>query len=76
MHLNPTLSQSQFIIMEWPPPVKSHLLQPGRLYPLPFPFETIYPAETRQAVMGRVMDYLDAGGPRQEMYLPMVLQED
>jgi hypothetical protein len=44
----------------------------SRLIYFAFPFETIYPAETRQAVMARVLDYLGACGPRQELYLPLV----
>jgi hypothetical protein len=44
----------------------------SRLVYLAFPFETIYPAETRQAVMARAMDFLDACAPEHAMYLPLM----
>jgi len=44
----------------------------SRLVYFAFPFETIYPAETRQAVMSRVMDFLGPCGSRQTMYLPLM----
>ena len=48
----------------------------ARLVYFAFPFETIYPAGVRQAVMTRAMDYLDACGPppRHVTYLPLVSQ--
>ena len=43
----------------------------SRLVYLAFPFETIYPAETRQAVMARTMDFLDNCAPAHSLYLPL-----
>jgi hypothetical protein len=37
-----------------------------------FPFETIYPATTRQAVMDRILGFLAPCGPRSIVYLPML----
>jgi len=45
----------------------------SRLIYFAIPFETIYPAEIRQAVMSQVMDYLSSCELRQEIYLPLVL---
>ncbi|MFQ5859644.1 MAG: hypothetical protein ACE5LU_28945, partial [Anaerolineae bacterium] len=46
----------------------------ARLVYFAFPFETIYPAEVRRAVMTRVMNYLGTCGPPPQhvIYLPLV----
>ena len=44
----------------------------SRVVYLAFPFETIYPTETRAAVMTRTLDYLSACGPQRFEYLPLV----
>ncbi len=48
----------------------------ARLIYMAFPFETIYPAETRDAVMARVMDFLTACEPQKgtHVYLPIVVK--
>ncbi|HUW09200.1 MAG TPA: hypothetical protein VM537_05685, partial [Anaerolineae bacterium] len=44
----------------------------SRLVYLAFPFETIYPAEVRQEVMSRALDFLDNCGTPQWTYLPLL----
>jgi N-acetylmuramoyl-L-alanine amidase len=44
----------------------------ARVVYLAFPFETIYPAETRAAVMTRLLDYLSVCGPQWLEYLPWI----